>query len=128
MSRWRAFHVSDRLLTQSVGTTENPRYQEFDPLSNKTVVLRTPDAFVVFGYSGRAYLDGMPTDSWIAQSLMGTSLTGGSFVWHLGGDPPAIPLSTSLWRLKLDCDAALSRLLVSERRALADQQTSVRRL
>jgi hypothetical protein len=116
VTRWRAFHVSDRLLTQKAGDLANPDYKEFDAFSNKTVILRTPDALTVCGYSGRAYIDNMPTDSWIAQSFMGTSLGGGEFVWHLSGGPPPVSLSKSIWRLKTDCDAALARLPESERR------------
>jgi hypothetical protein len=55
--------VSDRQLTN----TRNRR--EFDSVSNKTLVYFARDALVAIGYCGLAYIDGFPTDQWIAQVL-----------------------------------------------------------
>jgi hypothetical protein len=58
--------VSDRLVTQEK--------KEFDPRSNKTIIYLARDALVSIAYSGRAYLDGTPTDQWIAEMLAGEPL------------------------------------------------------
>lgn len=53
-----SLHVSDRLVSKSGAP--------YDALANKTVVLRAIDGLLVLGYTGPAYMDGKPTDSWIA--------------------------------------------------------------
>ena len=99
LSRWGAVHVSDRLVTERVTSAAGTSsYRGFDAFSNKTVVLRGRDALVTLGYSGRAYLDDLPTDTWIAQTLLGTSLAGRS-MFSLNGDtgPPVnLGVQTSL--------------------------------
>src|SRR5215216_6024666 len=60
-SRRYVLQVSDRLLTLTGGG------QEFDPMSNKSLVYFARDALVVIGYSGLAYIDRTSTDEWIAQ-------------------------------------------------------------
>jgi hypothetical protein len=62
-------HVSDRLVTlRAAGTPP------FDHLANKTVVLRADDALVSIGYTGHAYLEGVPSDEWIATMLWGRGI------------------------------------------------------
>ncbi len=53
--------VSDRLVTRGDS--------RFDPASNKIVIYHAKNALVAIGYSGLAYLEGVPTDQWIAQKL-----------------------------------------------------------
>lgn len=53
--------VTDRLLT-CVGVC-------VDPLANKNVIYWARDAIVTLGYTGLAYLEGIPTDQWLAESL-----------------------------------------------------------
>lgn len=67
-----ALHVSDRLV--SAGG------KPFDPLANKTVVFRARDGLVAIGYTGMAFIDGLPTDSWIANGISqgAASQAGGS--------------------------------------------------
>ena len=57
--------VSDRLVTETASC------RPFDPLANKNVIYHARDAIVSIGYSGLAYLEGVPTDQWIAQKLRG---------------------------------------------------------
>src|SRR6476469_5543563 len=71
ITRGYAFQVSDRLLTRRIGTSQ----KQFDVLSNKNVVYLARDALVSLGYTGWAYLDGIPTDQWIAQKLAGDDLS-----------------------------------------------------
>jgi hypothetical protein len=59
--------VSDRLTTRA----QDP----FDRHSNKNVIFLARDALVSIGYSGHAYLNGVPTDQWIAQTLRGEDLS-----------------------------------------------------
>ena len=61
--------VSDRLVTAGA--------RIHDQLAPKTVICRSRDALVCVGYTGLAYLDGIPTDQWIAQSFRGAPLVGG---------------------------------------------------
>lgn len=56
-------HVGDRKLTFSGG-------RQFDDASNKIVIFRARDAMVSIGFTGIAYLNGMPTDEWIARRLV----------------------------------------------------------
>ena len=64
-----AFHASDRVVSAEP-TPDNPT-GEFDPHSNKTVVVVGTDCWVVLGYTGIAYLDGKPTDHLIAEAISG---------------------------------------------------------
>lgn len=58
-----SLQVSDRLVSKGG--------EPFDPLANKSVVLRATDGLLAFGYTGLAFLDGMPTDTWIADRISG---------------------------------------------------------
>ncbi|WP_373167219.1 hypothetical protein [Mycobacterium marinum] len=66
--RW-AFHASDRFVSVPV-TARNPT-GEFDPHSNKTVIVVGSDCWLVMGYTGVAYLNGKPTDQVIAEAISG---------------------------------------------------------
>jgi len=58
--------ASDRSVTL-VDPTSHRYAGPHDPRANKTVVLVTIDAVVSIGYAGTAYLNGQPTDRWIAE-------------------------------------------------------------
>ena len=64
-----AFHASDRFI--SVEPTKTNPTGEYDPHSNKTVVVVGTDCWVVLGYTGLAFLDGRPTDQLIAEAVSG---------------------------------------------------------
>ena len=64
-----AFHASDRVVSAKP-TPDNPT-GEFDPHSNKTVVVVGTDCWVVLGYTGIAYLDAKLKDHLIAEALSG---------------------------------------------------------
>lgn len=110
--RGHAFQVSDRLVTQA----GDRAVREFDPLANKTVIFRARDGVLAIGYSGRAYLDGLPTDVWIAQSLAARKFT---LRFGMG----LVDVSPTHWRhsgptitrLRADADAAIARLTERER-------------
>jgi len=53
--------VTDRLVTRG--------RKPFDTLANKNVLYCARNAIVAMGYTGPAYLDGMPTDQWIVEKL-----------------------------------------------------------
>src|SRR5207253_2787336 len=61
-----SLHVSDRLVSKG-GTPH-------DLLANKTVLLRAADGLLALGYTGPAYIEGKPTDTWIAETVSGTVL------------------------------------------------------
>jgi hypothetical protein len=69
---WYGLMVSDRLVTLSRGGAFAGRY---DTVANKTVVFLTYDALVAFGYTGSAYIEGLPTDQWLAEILWGAPIT-----------------------------------------------------
>jgi hypothetical protein len=75
--------VSDRL------TSLDPGKRPWDPLANKNVVYAARDGLISIGYTGVAYIRGLPTDTWIAQTLRGDSLApeGGRHA-TVSRDPP----------------------------------------
>lgn len=56
--------VTDRLLTWSNG-------KEFDVVANKNVLYRARNGIVALAYTGLAYIAGVPTDQWIAETISG---------------------------------------------------------
>jgi len=80
-----AFHASDRLTTTNVSR----RFPsgEFDPHSNKTVIVCGPESWLAIGYTGIAFLDGRPTDQLIAEAVTGISdlSSGGIGSWFPHG-------------------------------------------
>jgi hypothetical protein len=59
--------LSDRL----VSLPSRGSLTKFDETANKTVIYVARDAYVSIGYTGLAYIDGRPTDQWIAEKLIG---------------------------------------------------------
>lgn len=64
-----AFHASDRFV--SVKPTLANLTGEYDPHSNKTVVVVGTDSWVVLGYTGLALLDGKPTERLLVEAISG---------------------------------------------------------
>jgi hypothetical protein len=106
--------VSDRLV--------NERGREFDPVSNKSLVYFARDALVVLGYSGLAYIDGVPTDQWMAQILTNEVFPGpGQRVGiRLGPRGQWLDLGQSAELLRQKC-SEIYRRLRSPHRFLAPQ-------
>jgi hypothetical protein len=77
--------VTDRLVSKSVGSKAAP----YDPESNKNLVFLTNYAVVSIGYTGLSYLEGIPSDEWIAEALWGEKLirgpTGGPAMSRFAG-------------------------------------------
>lgn len=65
-SRYFALAVSDRLVTAGG--------QSFDQASNKAVLFLGDDCTVTLGYTGLAFLEGMNTDQWIVEQIVGKPL------------------------------------------------------
>lgn len=65
--RW-ALQVSDRLLS----VTSAQGVETFDERSNKTIVFHGSDGAALLSYTGLAFLEQAPTDSWIASKLNGS--------------------------------------------------------
>ena len=98
--------VADRLVTITKGG------KRFDPASNKSLIYLARNAIVTIGYSGLAYLDGIPTDEWIAQTLWGKDLPrhdDGRAVGHVFGGGP---------RKGIDIGRAIERLRCGSQKAL----------
>ncbi|MBF6166229.1 hypothetical protein IU486_15855 [Streptomyces gardneri] len=67
VTRGFVFHASDRLFTiKRRGSVES-----WDPKANKTLVVVGDDCWLVLGYTGLAYLDGKPTDQFLAEAISG---------------------------------------------------------
>lgn len=98
--------VSDRLVTR-VG-------EPFDRASNKNVIYHAKDAIVCIGYSGRAYLDGVPTDQWIAQKLRGVTWLEPSALL-LGRAQRWLTIGESMELLRSGCEEVFSLLPPGER-------------
>jgi hypothetical protein len=62
--------VTDRLVTQTIGGQSQP----FDPASNKNLVFVATDGVAAIGYTGLSFLDGVHTDQWVAETILGRSL------------------------------------------------------
>ena len=77
-SRDGTVHVGDRKLTFGDG-------RPFDDASNKIVIFRARDAIVSIGFTGVAYLDGIPTDEWVARHLVPEAYTDNAQAWSIDG-------------------------------------------
>jgi hypothetical protein len=60
--------VTDRLVTNT------KTGQPFDRVANKNILCFASNALVAIAYTGDAYLDGVPTDHWIAEKLAGIKI------------------------------------------------------
>lgn len=80
-----ALQVSDRLVTR-----EQPGdvFEAFDVFANKTVIFGTCDGLVAIGYTGPAHIRGIPTDTWLAQTLADRPVR--SDGWMFFGRVPAV--------------------------------------
>jgi hypothetical protein len=68
-----AIQATDRLVSRGA--------VKYDPESNKNLLLLVENGIVTIGYSGLSYLEGLTTDEWIAQKLVGEPIARG----HRGG-------------------------------------------
>jgi hypothetical protein len=82
LTRGYVFHASDRLTTVT-STAKNPD-NAWDIHSNKTVIVVGSDCWLVIGYTGLAYLDGIPTDQFIASVLANRGDLTGMGMWFPG--------------------------------------------
>ena len=109
--RHGVIQVADRLVTRQT----NGHVEQFDPLANKTILFSARDAFVTLAYTGLAYIDGLPTDRWIAETLRDRPVALG----HDGRRPVALSfervanwpsVGQAVLRLAGRVDMAMSRL------------------
>lgn len=90
-----ALQVGDRLVSKDG--------RPHDALANKTVVARTTDGLLAIGYTGPAYLNRTPTDTWIAETVSNTPWDDGGMVAY--GDFAVLDTGTTLLRLCRDLRA-----------------------
>ncbi len=101
--------VSDRRITKKPSG-------EIHPLANKNVVYLARDGLVSICYSGPAYMEHVPTDTWIACKLAGEDIApyrdgrslrdGGRGILMRGGDKkPWLDIGQSVELLKRECEA-----------------------
>lgn len=82
-----AFQASDRRL--SIRSKADGSYVEWDASSNKTLLVMGTDCWLVIGYTGLGYLDGRPTDQYLAECITGMddlSDAAAMFWWNAGPD------------------------------------------
>ncbi|MCV2396183.1 hypothetical protein OEB99_17875 [Actinotalea sp. M2MS4P-6] len=65
--------VGDRLLTVKSGETFTP----WDLYSNKSVIVIADDGEITLSYAGSAFIEGTPTDQWLAETITGRPSTPG---------------------------------------------------
>jgi hypothetical protein len=97
VSWYGVHHVSDRMVSS--------QGKPFDPVANKSVLYVAPDGIMAMSYTGTAYLAGVATDRWIAESLAREKLEEG-----FGSGPAKSwpPIGLALTRLKHDLGLALN--------------------
>jgi hypothetical protein len=101
-----SLQVSDRRVTRARGL----RLEEFDPDANKNLLYLAPDAIVSMGYSGGAFVEGVPTDTWIAQTLTGVDsfVVGGVLAGFLGPVPRVMDIGQSAEWLRIELERVTS--------------------
>jgi hypothetical protein len=88
--------VGDRLTTRK---RSDLTYESWDELANKSVVFLARDACVAIGYSGPAFLAGMPTDKWIARAIQEDAFRGPAGGTRFGQLPRTYDIGQSLEKL-----------------------------
>ncbi|MGX1806103.1 hypothetical protein ACWIGI_10355 [Nocardia sp. NPDC055321] len=107
VARNHAFHASDQLVTYGRGGV----VVEHDRRANKTIVIVGSDCWLVLGYTGVAYLDGRPTDQFIAEAVSGVSdLSHGGFLMRGRDQLLSIHFEEIGRRIVEGVDAAFKRL------------------
>jgi hypothetical protein len=106
-------------VSQSIGRS----IVAFDRNSNKSVVFRATDGHLVAAYTGHAYLDGIPTDTFIAESLLGVNLSKPGGFFGVGHPASWTDVGRSVERLRGNLSAAFQRMPESDR--AIDFQVSV---
>lgn len=106
-------------MSQSVGRSN----VAFDRNSNKSVVFQATDGHIVAAYTGHAYLDGIPTDTFIAQSLLGVDLSKPGGFFGVGRPPCWTDVGRSVERLRENLSAVFQRM--PDRDRAIDHQISV---
>jgi hypothetical protein len=88
--------VSDRQVTSVVNGTPRAIYSA---LENKSVIFLGTDCVGVLGYTGSAYIDGAPTDEWLANLVANRTLPAAAY---LGASIPRhhLRLNKILWRIQ----------------------------
>jgi len=114
VTRNHVLHVSDRLISRQ---RDGASAVAFDRNSNKAVIFCARDAHVVVAFTGRAFLDHIPTDTFVAQSLAGANLTSRGAFFGIGARANWLDIGRSVERLRHDLTAAFRRLPVREREA-----------
>jgi hypothetical protein len=109
-----ALHVGDRLVTQQ----EKGRRKEWDPLANKSVLVLAQNGYMCISYSGLAYINGKPTDQWLAEAASGQETITG-----VRGGPATLFSTTLIPRI----GPALSRIRTAIQTDFASQPLRYRR-
>jgi hypothetical protein len=90
-----------------------------DPIANKSILYVGPDGILSLGYTGLAFLEGIPTDQWLVEKMTGLFYRRGArpAVLRFGRLPRWLPVGRVFKELRDELDKLF---------ALPDMQTSVR--
>jgi hypothetical protein len=108
-----AFHEGDRLITEP----DKGRRKKWDPLTNKSVLVLAQNGYMCVSYSGLAYIDGKPTDQWLAEAASGRQTISG-----VAGGPATLYSTTLMPRI----GPALSRIRTAIETDFASQPLQYR--
>jgi len=106
---WVMVHATDRLVSLRYPTRLEPKYPAF----NKSIIYRASDAIVTIGFTGIAFLEGMPTEEWIASILAGVEFDPFMGV-ALGQNYAALNLGQAVHRLETELNAMYAREKLGE--------------
>jgi hypothetical protein len=144
-SNHAVWQVSDRLVSTKTG--------KFDELANKSVIFAGATWIATLGYTGTAYIGSLPTDEWIAETLLKAAIprrefTGelvvpatqdfpvphnsipdfvqpGATLVHVGRQKTFLNLSAAMYHLANEIDNAFSSGLVPANASMHGLEISV---
>lgn len=94
--------AGDRLITRE----SNKEIEDYDPVSNKSIIYEASDGLLAISYCGNAYVTGIPTDEWIAMQLH----PGVKDMYDYEPDPSAVQIKPLSEDNILSVDGVLQRL------------------
>lgn len=97
VAKGAAILVGDRLVSK-VRQKDGHYIDDYDDTANKQIILVGSNGWALIGYSGPAYVEGIPTDFWLAEAILSDALPRHPFALSNVLRPP-VKLATALWRI-----------------------------
>jgi hypothetical protein len=116
LNRSYVLQVGDRLVTRRWGMGSTARSEPFDELANKCVIYAASDAVVAISYTGIAFIQGKPTDVWLAETLDADVAAGPHAALRTGGQlERRITLGAAIKRVARRLDQDLTAMPIRKR-------------